>query len=393
VPRTIPFTDLGAAAREVWPVIEDEFVQALLAGRYVAGPAVEAFEERWARYCDTAHAVGTANGTDALTLTLEALGVGAGDEVVVPSNTFVATAAAVVRAGATPRFADVAADTLLLTPQTLQAASTPRTRAVVAVHLFGQMPDMDALGAAADRAGILLVEDAAQAHGARWRGRQAGSFGVAGCFSFYPGKNLGAFGDAGAVVTSDAALADRVRSLANHGRTRGRDHYAHDLVGTNSRLDSLQAIVLSAKLARSEDWIRARAALAAGYEQALRDTPVRLVAADPGARHAHHLLVVRVAAREVVRARLAEAGIETGIHYPVPCHRQPALRRFAREPLPVCEAAAQEILSLPMHPHLPPEDVRRVCRALLDAVDAVDAAAQAPQAPPPSALHATSPRP
>ena len=201
--------------------------------------------------------VGVANGTDALQLTLTGLGIGPGDEVIVPANTFVATAEAVLLAGAVPRFADVSPQTLLLTPERLEAALTPRTAAVIVVHLYGQMPDMGALCAAADRAGIALIEDAAQAHGATWQGRRAGSIGVAGCFSFYPGKNLGAFGDAGAVVTADAGLAGRIRCLRDHGRAAG-SHYRHELAGTNSRLDALQAVVLTAKLARLEAWTQAR---------------------------------------------------------------------------------------------------------------------------------------
>jgi dTDP-4-amino-4,6-dideoxygalactose transaminase len=234
----VPFTDLGVMAREVWPDIETAFTEALLQGRYIGGPAVATFEDQFAHYCDATHAVGVANGTDALQLTLQALGVGDGDEVVVPSNTFIATAAAVVRAGARPVFVDVSADTLLMTPEILAAAITPRTRAAMVVHLYGNMPDMDGLRVVAERTGIHLIEDAAQAHGGEWRDQRAGSFGVAGCFSFYPGKNLGAFGDGGAVVTSDPELADRVRSLANHGRVGGSAHYEHRYVGTNSPANS-----------------------------------------------------------------------------------------------------------------------------------------------------------
>ena len=238
----VPFTDLAAMTREVWPEIEPDYLACLLDGKYIGGPAVTSFEREWAAYCGAGHAVGVANGTDALQLSLTALSIGAGDEVVVPANTFIATAAAVVRVGAVPRFADVSDDTLLMTPQTLTEAITPRTRAVIVVHLFGQVPDMAGVLAVASQAGIAVIEDAAQAHGAEWDGRRAGSFGDAACFSFYPGKNLGAFGDAGAVVTLWPAMADRIRSLANHGRANGASHYDHDCIGTNSRLDALQAI-------------------------------------------------------------------------------------------------------------------------------------------------------
>ncbi len=228
----IPFLDLAAMTREVRGTVQQAWGRLLGSGRFIGGEAVEEFEEAWASYCTTPYAVGVANGTDALQLTLIALGIGPGDEVILPGNTFVATAEAVILAGAVPRFADVSPDTLLLTSELLQAAVTPRTKAVIIVHLYGQMPDMDSLCEVADKAGISVVEDAAQAHGATWQGRRAGSIGIAGCFSFYPGKNLGAFGDAGAVVTADAGLADRIRVLRDHGRAIGT-HYQHDRVGTN----------------------------------------------------------------------------------------------------------------------------------------------------------------
>jgi dTDP-4-amino-4,6-dideoxygalactose transaminase len=364
----VPFTDLSAMAHEVWPDIQTPYTEALLQGRYVGGAAVAEFENRFARYCDSGHAVGVANGTDALELTLTALGIGPGDEVIVPANTFIATAAAVVRVGAIPAFVDVDPDSLLITPEILAAAINPRTSAVVVVHLYGNMPDMDGLVAVAERAGILLLEDAAQAHGGEWRDRRAGSFGVAGCFSFYPGKNLGAFGDAGAVVTSDAGLADRVRSLANHGRTGGANHYEHTYVGTNSRLDALQAIALNAKLARNEDWTEARIAFADRYRKELAGSGVRLTEVDPLARHVYHLMVVRVPDRDRVQAVLHAAGIQTGVHYPVPCHQQPPLRKYATARLPVCERAAVEQLSLPLFPHMTRAQVDRVCEVLDEAV-------------------------
>jgi dTDP-4-amino-4,6-dideoxygalactose transaminase len=368
---SVPFTDLAAMAGDVWPQIERDYLACLLGGAYTGGPAVAAFERQWAAYCGADHAVGLANGTDALQLCLTALGVDPGDEVVVPANTFIATAAAVVRAGATPRFADVSDDTLLMTPETLEEAITPRTRAVIVVHLYGQTPDMAGLTAAARKAGIAVIEDAAQAHGAEWDSRRAGSFGAAACFSFYPAKNLGAFGDAGAVVTSRPELADRVRSLANHGRSHGDSHYDHDCLGTNSRLDALQAIVLSGKLAHLEAWTQRRILLAARYRDLLGGTEfagaeLRLTQARPLARHVYHLFVVRVARRASVRARLAKRGIQTGVHYPVPCHRQPPLRRFAERPLPVAEQSAGELLSLPMFPHLTGRQVDFVCESLCE---------------------------
>jgi len=291
-----------------------------------------------------------------------------GDEVIVPASTFVASAEAVVLAGAVPRFADVDPDTLLLTPEHLEAAITRRTRAVIIVHLYGQMPDMDALGDIASRAGIAVIEDAAQAHGATWRGRRAGSLGVAGCFSFYPGKNLGAFGDAGAVVTADQALAQRIGVLRDHGRAAG-SHYRHELVGTNSRLDALQAVVLTAKLDRLDAWNQARRSVAARYRAALAPGPARLVGEVPGATGVYHLAVARVPNRGRVQKQLAAMGVQTQIHYPIPCHRQIAYQRFADCSLPVAEKSAGEVLSLPIFPTMSDAQVARVCAAVQQALE------------------------
>jgi dTDP-4-amino-4,6-dideoxygalactose transaminase len=377
----VPFTDLRAMTGEVWPEIEREYLECLLDGVYVGGPAVTAFERKWAAYCGADHAVGVANGTDALELSLIALGIGPGDEVVVPANTFIATAAAVVRAGATPRFADVSDDTLLMTSQTLAEAITPRTRAVIIVHLYGQMPDMTSLVGTAQQAGITVIEDAAQAHGAEWADRRAGSFGTAACFSFYPAKNLGAFGDAGAIVTSEPGLADQIRSLANHGRSDGQSHYEHDRIGTNSRLDALQAILLSAKLARLDAWTERRIVLASRYRNVLSGTEfagtgLKLTAVEPPARHVYHLFVVRVSRRDSVRAELTRRGIQTGVHYPTPCHQQPPLRRFAERPLPVAQQSAGELLSLPMFPHMTEGQVDYVCESLRIALQAATAGSE-----------------
>src|SRR5216683_2193089 len=322
----IPFLDVAAMTREVLDSVEPAWRRVLESSRFVGGEAVEEFEAAWAAYCQVPHALGVANGTDAIQLTLTALGIGPGDEVVLPTNTFVATAEAVVLSGATPRFADICPDTLLLTAELLEAAINRRTKAVIVVHLYGQMPDMDALCRVADKAGIAVIEDAAQAHGATWRGRRAGSIGRAGCFSFYPGKNLGAFGDAGAVVTTDEGLADRIRVLRDHGRAVG-SHYRHELVGTNSRLDALQAEV-------------------------------------PGMRGVYHLAVLRVPERTRVQRHLAEMGVQAQVHYPIPCHQQEPYRRFAGRPLPTAERCAEEVLSLPMFPHMTDDQVTRVCDAV-----------------------------
>jgi len=365
----IPFFDLAAMTREVRGTVESAWEQVLDSGRFIGGAAVEQFEAAWASYCGAAHAVGVGNGTDALQLTLAALGIGPGDEVVVPANTFVATAEAVMLAGAAPVFADVSQDTLLLTPEHLEAAITRRVKAVIIVHLYGQMPDMAALCRVADRAGIAVIEDAAQAHGATWHGRRAGAIGLAGCFSFYPGKNLGAFGDAGAVVTADSALAQRIKVLRDHGRAAG-SHYEHEFAGTNSRLDALQAVVLTAKLARLDGWNEARRSIAARYRTAFAGGPARLIGEVPGARGVYHLAVVRVANRAQVQRELAAMGVHTQIHYPIPCHWQAPYRRFETCALPIAERTAGEILSLPMFPHMSDEQVARVCDAVPEALAA-----------------------
>jgi dTDP-4-amino-4,6-dideoxygalactose transaminase len=359
----VPFLDVAAMTREVRGTVEQGWEKVLRSSQFIGGDAVAEFEAAWAAYCGVPHAIGVANGTDALQLVLTGLGIGPGDEVVVPANTFVATAEAVVLAGAAPRFADVDPDTLLLTGAHLKEAITSRTKAVIAVHLYGQLPDMDELRDVAGQTGIALIEDAAQAHGADWRGRPAGSMGTAGCFSFYPGKNLGAFGDAGAVVTADPALADRIRVLRDHGRTTG-SHYQHDLAGINSRLDALQAVVLTAKLARLDAWNAARRSVAARYRSAFAGGPARTVAEVPGARGVYHLAVVRVPDRERVQRELAAVGVTTLIHYPIPCHRQAPYRQFADRPLPAAEISAGEVLSLPMFPHMTDEQVTRVCDAV-----------------------------
>jgi dTDP-4-amino-4,6-dideoxygalactose transaminase len=312
-------------------------------------------------------AVGLASGTAALELSLRALDIGPGDEVILPTNTFIATASAVANVGATPVFVDVDPASLLMTAGDVSAALSPRTAAVIAVHLYGQPADMDALGEVARRAGIVVIEDAAQAHGATWNGRRAGGLSTVGCFSFYPGKNLGAYGDAGAIVTNDAALADRVRSLANHGRA-ANDTGLHEHRGGNHRLDTLQAAVLLAKLPHLDRWNAQRRAAAERYRRLLADLPVALPAVADGASSSHHLAVIRVPERDAVRRHLAAAGIATGIHYPIPCHRQPAYAEQAERHLPVAEAAAAEILSLPMYPHLPAAAIDRVVEGLSQAV-------------------------
>jgi dTDP-4-amino-4,6-dideoxygalactose transaminase len=361
----IPFLDLAPMTDEVRPEVTAGWARLLDSGQFVGGQAVSSFEREWAEFCGTAHAVGMANGTDALHLTLRAMGIGAGDDVVVPANTFVATAEAVVLAGANPCFADVDPDTLLMTAQSLKAAATPATRAVIVVHLYGQMADMTELCESASELGIEVIEDAAQAQGATWAAARAGSLGRVGCFSFYPGKNLGAFGDAGAVVTSDADIAERLLSLRDHGRVPG-GHYEHALIGTNSRLDAVQAVVLSAKLPRLDGWNQARRSLVAAYRQYLNADVASMVAEAEDATGVHHLAVVRVRRRDQVREELTRRGIATGIHYPTPCHLMDPYAGYSSTELPVAEAAAAEILSLPLYPHLSTQQVEFVCAQVND---------------------------
>jgi dTDP-4-amino-4,6-dideoxygalactose transaminase len=368
VRTAVPFLDLRGVSDAVAPEVLAGWRALLESGAFIGGDVVAAFEQEFAAFCGTSYAVGMANGTDALQLTLRALGIGPGDSVIVPANTFVATAEAVVLAGATPRFADVDPDTLLLTVDSIAAARVPSTKAVIAVHLYGQMPDMDAISSYAESNGLLLVEDAAQAQGATFGATRAGARGIAGCFSFYPGKNLGAFGDAGAVVTSDPALDERLRSLRDHGRAVGT-HHDHVVVGTNSRLDAVQAVVLSAKLRHLEAWNQARTGLMDLYRELLDPDRATPVAQQPGGRGVHHLAVVRVSDRARVRHLLDEQGIATGIHYPVPCHLMEPYRRWSDGALPAAERAADEVLSLPMYPHLSVEDVRRVAETVNQVAD------------------------
>jgi len=358
----VPFLDLTAAHAELGGELERAFARVGAAGRWVLGPEVEAFERDWARACGAEAAVGVGSGLDALSLTLRGLGIGPGDEVVVPAQTFIATWLAVSAVGATPIAADVDDATGNLDPAAAADAIGPRTRAILPVHLFGQPADMTALRALADDHGLRLVEDAAQAHGARWAGTPAGALGDAAAFSFYPGKNLGALGDAGAVTTSDAALADAVRLLRNYGSPR---KYEHVIEGVNSRLDELQAAFLRAKLDRLAQWNARRARIAAHYRDALAGhAAVRVPAVRPEADPSWHLFAVRCAERDALAEHLRARGVETLVHYPTPPHRSPAYALPGRHPN--AEAWAREELSLPIGPHLSDAQVEEVVAAVTD---------------------------
>ena len=380
---TVPFLDVGAAYRELAPEIDDAVKRVLSSGRYILGEETEAFEREFAAYCGIAHCVGVGNGMEALHLILVAAGIGSGDEVIVPGNTYIATWLAVTRAGALPVAVEPDDASANLDPNRVDEAVTDRTKAILAVHLYGGPADMEALGEIANRRGILLFEDAAQAHGTEIEGRRAGSLGLAAGWSFYPGKNLGAFGDAGAVTTDDAGLADRVRVLRNYG---SRVKYENEVPGFNSRLDPLQAAVLRVKLRALDRWNARRREIAERYTEELSGVPGLRVPSSPPSplstscgegwpagrgedaftQNSWHLYVVRSARRDELRAALAAQGVETLIHYPIPPHLSEAYRKvpFRAPELPITERMAREVLSLPIGPHLRDDDVSAVIGAV-----------------------------
>ena len=363
----IPLVDLHAQYASIKDEIDAAIGQTLDAAAFILGPEVEAFESEFAAYCGAESCVACGNGTDALELVFKALGVGPGDEVVTVAHTFIATAEAISAVGARPVFVDVRPDTLLMDVGLVERAITGRTKAVVPVHLYGQPVDMDPLLEIARRRGLKVVEDAAQIDGARYGGRAAGTLGDAATFSFYPGKNLGAYGDAGAVVTNHAAIAGFVRKARNHGRA---SKYEHDFEGRNSRMDGLQGAVLRVKLRHLDAWNRRRRELAGLYDRAFVGTAVRAVVVAPGVESVYHLYVARVPRRDDVVAGLRRLGIEAGIHYPLPLHLQRAYAYLGTKPgsLPVTEQAAGEVLSLPLYPEMSDATARECSEALLGVV-------------------------
>jgi dTDP-4-amino-4,6-dideoxygalactose transaminase len=365
----IPFLDVAAAYAELQDELDAAARRVMASGQFILGPDVTAFEEEFAAFCEADHAIGVGSGLDALRLILLGYGVGHGDEVVVPSNTFIATWLAVTHAGATPVPVEPDPMTHNLTAEAVEAAITPATKAIMPVHLYGSPADMDGILAIGRDRGIPVVEDAAQAQGARYRGGRTGSLGDAAGFSFYPGKNLGALGDAGAITTDDDALAERVRMLRNYG---SKLKYHHDLPGLNSRLDSLQAAALRIKLRRLDKWNERRRAVAVRYLERLAGVERLLPPGTPEwAEPVWHLFVVRHPRRDVLQRRLSEAGVDTIIHYPIPPHLSGAYAAdFERAELPVAERLAQEVLSLPIGPHLALEDADRVAAAVRDAFGA-----------------------
>jgi dTDP-4-amino-4,6-dideoxygalactose transaminase len=359
----VPFLDLRAEDASLHAALELAFGRVLASGWYVLGPEVEAFEREFAAYCRADGCVGVGNGLEALALTLRAYGIGAGDEVIVPSNTYIATWLAVTHAGARPVPVEPDLRTYNLDPSRIEAAVTPRTRALIAVHLYGQCADMDPINVVARRYGLKVIEDAAQAHGARYKDRRAGSLGDAAGFSFYPTKNLGALGDAGAVTTSDADLAERVRALRNYGSSAKN---RHTVAGFNSRIDELQAAILREKLKALDAMNARRAEIARHYLEVLENTPLVLPYVPPWAEPAWHLFVVRTQNRDALASGLTAAGIGTMVHYPVPPHLQPAYAHLGLDEgdLPVSERIHREVLSLPLWPGLGDAEVEAVCDAI-----------------------------
>jgi dTDP-4-amino-4,6-dideoxygalactose transaminase len=360
--KSVPFLDLGRLHQAIREPLDAAYRRVLDSGWFIMGPELEAFESEFAQYCEVKHCVGVGNGLEALHLLLRAYGVGPGDEVIVPSNTFIATWLAVTECGATPVPVDPCIDTHNIDPALISNAITSRTRAIIPVHLYGQPADMDPISALAAKHGLIVIEDAAQAHGARYKGRCAGSLGHAAATSFYPGKNLGGLGDGGAVLTNDDTIAGKVRHLRNYG---SKIKYQHDLIGYNSRLDEMQAAFLRAKLVMLDEWNARRREIAAQYSKILAGAHIDVPRVPEYAESVWHLYVIRSKHRDKLKAYLEEQGVSTVIHYPVPPHLQVCYQEFKGHTLPIAVMLAEEVLSLPMSPALKAEEVELVARTIV----------------------------
>jgi dTDP-4-amino-4,6-dideoxygalactose transaminase len=361
----VPLVDLAASFRPIRDEVMREFGAILDRMQLLLGPNTEAFEHEFADYCGVPHGVAVSNGTDALFAALSACGVGAGDEVIAPSHTFFATIEAIVHTGATPVMVDVEPDTLTIDPGEVRKAMTPATRAIVPVHLYGHPADMDPILELAREHGLRVIEDAAQAHGATYRGRRCGSMGDAGSFSFYVTKNLAAVGEGGFVTARDAAVAERVRLLRHHGHV---SKFEHAIVGRNLRMDELQAAVLRIRLRGLEASLERRRAHARRYDEIFANTGVRTLSARPDCAPVHHIYPLRVSNRDALIRHLEDRGIGTGIHYPIPAHRQPALETHLhrQHPMTVTDEACRELVSIPMYPDLTDEQIEYVAGHILD---------------------------
>lgn len=357
----IPFLDLRRSHLSIRSLLNDAYHRVIDSGWFIMGPELEAFEDEFARYCGVKYCVGLGNGLDAIKLLLIAHGIGAGHEVIVPSNTFIATWLAVTQCGAVPVPVEPSASTYNLSAERIEAAISPRTRAIIPVHLYGQPADMDVINAIAERYKLVVIEDAAQAHGAVYKGRKVGSLGAGAAFSFYPGKNLGALGDAGAAVTDNDEVARQLRQLRNYGSPT---KYIHDTVGFNSRLDEMQAAFLRVKLSRLDGWNDQRRQIAKGYCDLLADCSVILPEVLDGTDPVWHLFVIRSQIRNELQEFLSRNGVATVIHYPQPPHKQHCYSDFRHQSLPIAEQLANTVLSLPMFPHLKPYEVSRVAELL-----------------------------
>jgi len=365
---TVPLLDLKAQYADIRTEVDDAVRRVMESARFIGGPEVSALEEEVARYSQCEYGIGCASGTDALLLSLRALDIGPGDEVVTTAYSFFATAGTVANVGATPVFVDVDPRTYNIDPHRLEAAITPRTKAVIAVHLYGQCCDLTAVRAVCEKRQVWLIEDAAQAIGSEWEGRRAGSIGDFGCFSFFPSKNLGAMGDGGMIVTRSAEHADKLKLLREHG---ARPKYYHAIVGTNSRLDSLHAAVLRVKLRHLDRWSEQRGRNAERYHQLFEGSRVGRPYRDPRTRHIYNQYVIRVEKRDALRQHLADRGIGTEIYYPVPLHLQQCFASLGYKAgdLPHSEAAAAETLALPIYPELGEERIRYVAQSVREFVD------------------------
>lgn len=361
----VPFVDLLQQYHALKEEIDRAVLDVLESSSYILGAAVERFERDVCEYIGVSHAIGVNSGTDALLLSLVACGVGHGDEVITVSNSFFATAEAVCLAGAHPIFVDVLESTQTMDAALLERAITPRTRAIIPVHLYGQPADMDEILVIAERHGLVVIEDACQAIGVLYKGRRVGSLAKTGCFSFVPAKNLGCFGDGGLITTNDDNLARILQMLRDHGSSR---KYVHERIGHNSRLDCLQAAVLSVKLKYLDDWNAARRRIAVQYDELLQGTGLVTPTVGPDRTHIYHLYVVRSRSRDELQAALNRRGVSTLIHYPIPIHQQEAFRDSVRAELPVTEKLAQEILSLPMWPLMSQAQVEATAGAINDVV-------------------------
>ncbi len=372
----IPFVDLAAQYEAISGEIDESIRRVVGNTEFILGHDVGLFEEEFSSYCEAKFGVGVDSGTSALELALRSFDIGEGDEVITVANSFIATTLAISYVGAKPILVDVDPRTYTMDASFLEAAITPRTRAIMPVHLFGQPADMDPILEVARRHGLVVIEDACQAHGAYYKGKRVGSLGHAAAFSFYPGKNLGAYGDGGMVVTNDEKVADRIRMLRNYGQ---REKYIHLVKGFNRRLDTLQAAVLRVKLSHLDEWNEARRRHASRYNGLLANSPASLPVEASFARSVYHLYVIRIQDRDSVMSRLREAGIATGIHYPVPIHLQPAYADlgYPAGSFPITEAYASQVLSLPMYAELRPEQIERVASAVRAAVPSLSTQAAA----------------